>query len=87
MAKKRSASTDGNTESVRLEITKRHYEEYQSVRGKESGSPGKSKDTGNTTGMNDSKEDVQPNSVPQIVLRKFRPFRKKKYMWTDAADR
>jgi hypothetical protein len=88
ISKKCSSLTDGNTESVRLEITKRHYEEHQSVEGsKESGSAGRIMDPENPADMDDFKEDTRPNSVPNIVLKKFRPFRKKKYMWTDAADR
>ena len=88
MTKKCSSSADVNIESVRLEITKRHYEEYQcGEERKEPGSAGKCEDTGNPMDMDDFREDGQLSSVPQIVLRKFRPFRKKKYMWTDAADR
>ena len=89
--KKRSASSGGiPEESARLEIRKRRNQNSLDFRTKcaEQGSilADKDNDIGNPED-DDCNEDLGTNRLPQILVRKFRPLRKKKYMWTDEADR
>ena len=96
--KKRSASSGGIPEESERrgrredlkEIRKRRNQNSLDFQTKcaEQGSilADKSNNIGNPED-DDCNEDLATNPLPQILVRKFRPLRKKKYMWTDEADR
>ena len=89
-SRKRSALGAIPEETTRLEIRKRRNRnnlDFQTKSAeKRSGSAGKGKDIRNSED-DDCREYLEINALPQILVRKFRPLRKRKYMWTDGADR
>jgi hypothetical protein len=88
--RKRSANGTNPEESTRLEIRKRRNHNNLDIQNKCTGRQPTLADKGKDIEIpedDDSKDDSEINSLPCILVRKFRPLRKKKYMWTDGADR